>query len=155
SRDGSLLSFIDRTVTPMGARLLQESLLAPLTDRAAIEARLDAVAEFVDDPTLRRGLRDRLERVADLHRLSARAGTRRASPRRLAAVAGTRQVLPAVRALRAGRQARLLRELEQSLDPCPELAAELDAALVEQPPADPRDGGVIRDGHDARLDELR
>jgi DNA mismatch repair protein MutS len=155
AREGSLLSFLDRTVTPMGARLLQESLLAPLTDRAGIEARLDAVAEFVGDPGLRRALRDRLEDVADLHRLSTRASSGRASPRDLAAVARTLRQLPAIRDGLAGRQARLLRELERLLDPCPELAAELDAALVEQPPADPRDGGVIRDGHDARLDELR
>jgi DNA mismatch repair protein MutS len=77
SREGSLLAHLDRTVTPMGARLLQESLLAPLTDRPAIEARLDAVAEFVASTELRRELRDRLAQAADLHRLSARAGTGR------------------------------------------------------------------------------
>src|SRR5204862_4101493 len=88
-REGSLLAFLDRTVTPMGARLLQESLLAPLTDRTAIEARLDAVGEFVEAPARRRDLRDCLGRVADLHRLSTRASTGRASPRELAAVART------------------------------------------------------------------
>ena len=155
TREGSLLSFLARTVTPMGARLLQESLLAPLTDRAGIEARLDAVAEFLEAHALRQELRDHLEEVSDLHRLSTRASAGRASPRDLAAVARTLRLLPAVRARLAGCRARLLRELEHYLDPFAELSAALDAALAEAPPADPRDGGVIRDGHDARLDELR
>jgi DNA mismatch repair protein MutS len=155
TREGSLLSYLDRTVTPMGARLLQESLLAPLTDRAAIEARLDAVAEFVEGHALRQEMRDRLEPVADLHRLAARASAGRATPRDLAAIARTLRLLPPVRARLAECRARLLRELERHLDTCAELSAELDAALAESPPADPRDGGVIRDGHDARLDELR
>ncbi len=155
TREGSLLSFLDRTVTPMGARLLQESLLAPLTDRASIEARLDAVAEFVADRALRREMRERLEQAADLHRLSTRAGSGRASSRDLGAVARTLRLLPALRERLAGCTARLLRELERHLDPCAEVAQALDAALTQEPPADPREGGVIRDGHDAGLDELR
>jgi DNA mismatch repair protein MutS len=154
-RQGSLLSYLDRTVTPMGARLLEESLLAPLTNRAAIEARLDAVGDLVESHAVRQELRRELELVSDLHRLSARAGTGRASPRDLAAVARTLRRLPAVRALLADRKAGLLRELDRHLDACPELSRALDAALAEEPPADLREGGVIRAGHDARLDELR
>src|SRR5581483_6777038 len=155
SRQGSLLSYLDRTVTPMGARLLQETLLAPLMDRASIEARLDAVAEFVAAHGRRQELRDRLEEVHDLHRLSARAGSGRASPRDLAAVARTLRLLPDVRALLQDSRAGLLRELDRHLDPCPELRQELDAALADDPAADPREGGVIRAGSDARLDALR
>jgi DNA mismatch repair protein MutS len=154
-REGSLLSYLDRTVTPMGARLLQESLLAPLTDRAAIEARLDAVGEFVEGHGLRRDLRGRLEQVADLNRLSGRAGTGRATPRDLAAVCRTLRLLPDLRAALAGCKAKLLRELDRHLDPCPELAKALERALAEDAPADARAGGVIRAGYDARLDELR
>jgi DNA mismatch repair protein MutS len=155
TRDGSLLAYLDRTVTPMGARLLRESLLAPLTDRAAIEGRLDAVAEFVADRALRREMRERLEQAADLNRLSARAGTGRASPRDLAAVARTLRLLPPLRERLAGCSAKLLRELERYLDTCPELAQALDAALTDEPSADPREGGVILDGYDTDLDELR
>jgi DNA mismatch repair protein MutS len=154
-REGSLLSLLDRTVTPMGARLLQESLLAPLTDRAAIEGRLDAVAEFVEGHALRRGLRDDLEQAPDLHRLSTRASTGRATPRDLAGVARALRLLPAVRARLAGCRAGLLRELERHLETCPELCKLLDAALAPEAAADARQGGVIRDGHDGRLDELR
>lgn len=155
SREGSLLAYLDRTVTPMGARLLQESLLAPLTDRTAIEARLDAVGELVEGHALRRELRDALGQASDLHRLSARAGTGRASPRDLAAVARTLRLLPPLRARLKDCRASLLRELEKHLEACPELGETLEAALTENPPTNPREGGVIREGHDARLDELR
>src|SRR5262249_10612067 len=131
------------------------SLLAPLTDRAAIEARLDAVGELVEDHTLRQELRGRLDEVGDLHRLSARASTGRATPRDLAVVARTLRLLPALRTRLAGCRAGLWRDLERFLETGPELARPLEAALPPNPPADPREGGVIRDGHDARLDELR
>src|SRR5262249_38146462 len=130
TRQGSLLWFLDRTVTPMGARLLQESLLAPLTDRAAIEARLDAVAELVERQPLRQALRENLERVADLHRLSTRASTGRASPRDLAAVAQTLRRLPDVRGLLQDCQAGLLRELLKHLDPCLDLSEAVGSALA-------------------------
>src|SRR5262249_33445251 len=121
SREGSLLAYLDRTVTGMGARLLQESLLAPLTDRPAIEARLDAVGELVEAGSVRSALRALLKQAADLHRLSARAGTGRASPRDLAAVARTLRLLPAARDRLGGCQARLLRDLGRYLEPCPAL----------------------------------
>jgi DNA mismatch repair protein MutS len=139
----------------MGARLLQESLLAPLTDRQAIDARLDAVAEFVGAHALRHQVRDLLAEASDLHRLSARAGTGRASPRDLAAVTRTLRLLPPLRDKMAACKAKLLAELERHLDPCRELAEMLESTLAEDAPADPRQGGVLRDGHDARLDELR
>jgi DNA mismatch repair protein MutS len=154
-RDGSLRSFLDRTITPMGARLFEEALLAPLTDRAAIEARLDAVAELVEGHALRHELRGWLKEAADLHRLGARAVAGRASPRDLAALARTLRLLPEVRGRLAERSARLLRELERHLETCPELCELLEAGLADDPPADPREGNVIRTGHDARLDELR
>jgi DNA mismatch repair protein MutS len=155
TREGSLLAYLDRTVTPMGARLLQETLLAPLTDRAAIEARLDAVEEFVEAHALRHDLRGSLEAAADLHRLSGRAGAGRATPRDLAALARTLRLLPDLRAALAERRAKLLRELERHLDTCPDLCQLLEAALADDAPADARLGNVIRPGYDARLDELR
>ncbi len=97
-RDGSLLSALDRTVTSMGARLLQDWLLTPLAERPAIEARLDAVAEFVEDHGLRRDLRDALRDSFDLQRLTSRASTGRASPRDLAAIGATLRLLPRIKA---------------------------------------------------------
>src|SRR6202035_2155552 len=113
----------------MGARLLQEWLLAPLADRASIEARLDGVTELLQQAQLRDDLRQSLEKVHDLQRLTSRASTGRALPRDLAAIARTLRFLPTIKAKIAARKSALLRELEASLELCPELRATLDAAL--------------------------
>jgi DNA mismatch repair protein MutS len=155
SRDGSLLSVIDRTLTPMGARLLQEWLVTPLAEREAIEGRLDAVGELLDDHTGRHELRARLGEVYDLQRLAARAGTGRASPRDLVAMARTLRLLPAIKARITARRTGLLRNLESRLELCVDLREALDAALVDDPPVSPHEGGLVREGYDAGLEELR
>src|SRR5262249_25041727 len=93
TREGSLLAALDRTVTPMGARLLHDWLASPLCERAEIEARLGAVEEFAGEHALRQELRDHLADGLDLQRLTARVSTGRASPRDLAGVARTLRLL--------------------------------------------------------------
>jgi DNA mismatch repair protein MutS len=154
SREGTLLAALDRTVTSMGARLLQEWLLAPLADRRAIENRLDAVMELLGEHQLRQELRESLREGFDLQRLTARVSTARASPRDLAAIARTLRLLPRIKAKVTARKASLLGELEARLELCPDLRETLDNALVDDPPLSPREGGIIRRGHDAELDEL-
>ncbi len=154
-RQGSLLAAIDRTVTTMGARLLQDWLLSPLAERAAIEGRLDAVAELMADHALRADLRQALAEVHDLPRLTSRVSTGRASPRDLGAIAGTLRLLPRVKAKVTARRAALLTELEGRLELCPELRTALDTALVDEPPLSPREGGLVRAGYNAELDDLR
>jgi DNA mismatch repair protein MutS len=154
TRDGSLLSILDRTMTGMGARLLQEWVLTPLCERPAIEPRLEAVAELAGEHTLRQELRDALGEAHDLQRLTSRASTGRAMPRDLAAVARTLRLLPRVKAKVTARRAASLRDLEGRLELCPDLREILDAALVEAPPLTAREGGMIRPGFDAELDEL-
>jgi DNA mismatch repair protein MutS len=153
-REGSLLWAMDRTVTPMGARLLQEWLLSPLADRARIGARQEAVGELLEEHSLRQDLRGGLGAVADLQRLTARVSTGRATPRDLGAVRRTLAGLPRIKARVAARRSALLRELESRLELCPELREALDSALVDEPPLSPREGGVIRRGYDPDLDEL-
>ncbi len=153
-RAGSLLDSMDRTVSPMGARLLLEWLLSPLADARPIGARLDAVAELADDHGLRQEIRQRLHRAPDLQRLTARACTGRASPRDLGAVARALSLLPPLKASLAGRRSALLGELEARLDVCPDLRETLEAALVEDPPLSAKEGGIIKRGYDADLDEL-
>jgi DNA mismatch repair protein MutS len=155
TREGSLLSVLDRTVTPMGARLLHDWLLAPLADRAAIEARLDAVAELIDQHAPRQDLREQLRQGFDLQRLTSRVSTGRASPRDLSAVAGTLRLLPRIKAKVTGRRAALLRELEARLELCPDLREALDTALVAEPPVNVKEGGIIKEGYNADLDGLR
>jgi DNA mismatch repair protein MutS len=154
-REGSLAAVLDRTVTPMGARLWAEWLSAPLTDIAAINRRLDAVEELYRDGRLRSELRDKLQRVYDLERLLARITTGRATPRDLSFLAKTLRMLPELKATLTGRSSPLLQEIESAIDLCPEVGTQLDAALVENCPLSSRDGGFIRPGYSAPLDELR
>ncbi|MFO0808456.1 MAG: DNA mismatch repair protein MutS [Gemmataceae bacterium] len=154
-REGSLLSAIDRTATPMGARLLAEWLVAPLAERPAIEERLDAVAEFNADHRLRTELRDLLKDAFDLQRLTARVSTGRASPRDLAAVTGTLRLLPRLKAKLAGRRSALLSRLDGKLELFHDLREALDAALVDEPPLSAKEGELIRDGYSPELDDLR
>ena len=154
-RDGSLLSVIDETVTPMGARLLADWLSNPLTESSQIARRLDAVEELVGSHTLCQELRDALRNAYDLQRLTARVATGRASPRDLRFLSNTLQLLPAIKAKLVGRTAALLRELEGGLDLCGDVRADIDAALVDDPPLSVADGGLIRPGCHASLDEYR
>lgn len=153
-REGSLLSVIDRTITSMGSRCLQEWIAAPLADLNAIEARLDAVEEFVQDTGLRTEIREHLKEISDLQRLTARVSTGRASPRDLSAVASTLRQLPKFKAKVTARRAVLLRQLVSRLELCPDLRESLDTALVDDPPNNIKEGGIIRRGYDSELDEL-
>src|SRR6185312_15951692 len=94
---GTLLAVLDRTTTPMGARLLRRWLLAPLVDRARIDARLAAVAALHDDASARGALRDALDGVRDVERLAGKAAAGRATPRELAALGASLARLPEVK----------------------------------------------------------
>jgi DNA mismatch repair protein MutS len=154
-RDGSLLQQLDRTQTSMGARLLRGWLLKPLATLAPIQDRLDAVEELAFRATERARLRDGLRSVQDVERLVSRAALGTAGPRDLVALARSIAVIPKLRAVVADFQAPLVRSLLAELDDLRDLRDDLEATLVDEPPALARDGGVIRDGVDAALDELR
>ncbi|MGL6076911.1 MAG: DNA mismatch repair protein MutS [Fimbriiglobus sp.] len=154
-REGSLISVLDRTVTPMGARFLFDALLSPLNDLPSIEARHDAVGELLDSHALRGQLRALLEGASDLQRLTTRVSTARANPKDLSAITRTLKLLPGVQSKLDLTKSKLLRELQDGIQPCPELRGLLDQALVEEPPFNPKDGGILREGYHAELDELR
>jgi len=154
-REGSLLAVIDETVTPMGARLLADWLSNPLTDSEAINRRLDAVEEFTGDAVLCRELQDLLRQTYDLQRLTARIATGRASPRDLGFLAATLRLLPKLKAKLSGRRAALLQELEEGIDLCADVRDDVEKLLVDEPPLSYTEGGVIRSGCNAELDELR
>lgn len=154
-REHSLLGVIDETKTPMGARLLADWLSSPLTDIKQMTQRLDAVEELVNEVTLRDELRDTLRTIHDLQRLTSRVATGRCSPRDLSSLAATLAQLPAVKARLAARSAARLQTLENRIDLCPETRTAIDDALIADPPAGMADGGVIRPGFHAPLDELR
>ena len=154
-REGSLLSVIDCSATPMGARLLSEWLTSPLTSTELINERLEAVEELFNQSALRGDLRSLLGQSYDLERLAGRIGTGRATPRDLVALAKTLGILPKLKARLTARVAKRLNQLEGALELCPEIRAEIDAALWDDPPLAIKEGGLIRDGYHPGLDELR
>ncbi len=153
-RRGSLLWAIDRTKTPMGARLLRAWLSAPLIDPASIGDRHDAVAELVEVQLVRQELAKKLSGMADLSRLASRLAQDRSGPRDIAAMADTLRLLPDVRAdLDAACSPLLLRSREAVGDHT-EAVGKVSAALRDELPAGHKEGGVIREGFDPRVDEL-
>ena len=155
TRAGSLLHEIDRSVTPMGGRLIRSWLLRPLMAIERIQDRLDAVEEFAFRSTERAKLRETLKTVHDIERLVGRAALGTAGPRDLVALRQSVAAVPRLSLLLSDLQAPLLRSLLAELDDLADLRHELDAALQDEPPALARDGGAIRDGVDSELDELR
>ena len=155
SREGSLLSVLDRTTTGMGARRLGDWLAHPLIETNAINERLDAVAELVDHPELTTAVCQTLQSIYDIERLIARVTTGRASPRDLSFVARTLAALPALKAKLTGRTSSLLVDIESRVELCPELRSQLEKMLEDDCPLTTRDGGFIRPGAHAKLDEYR
>ena len=155
--EATLLAVLDRTRTPMGARMLRQWLLAPLLDRAAIEERQGAVGALVDDALARDAMRSALDGVRDVERLAGKAAAGRANPRELRALGDSLGRLPAVRAAldRLGG-AGMLGALAAGWDDCADLHGEIVRQLVERPPTQIGDEGEsIAAGVDAELDALR
>jgi len=161
TRAGSLLAAIDRTVTAAGARELASRLASPLTDPAALNARLDAVAYLADGPVLRHDLREALKAAPDLARALARLALGRGGPRDLGAIRdaiGTAHDL-AAQLLRTGEALGLPRDLmaiAERLAAAPgQVEQSLSGTLDDTLPVNARDGGFIRDGANGDLDEHR
>jgi DNA mismatch repair protein MutS len=153
-RKGTLLSILDRTVTAPGARRLAAWLRWPLLDLAAIGDRLDAVAELEASAVLREDLAAALRPAADAERLLSRLVLGQGNARDLRALAGALLALPALSALLAGRRAPLLSSAAARLSGLEDLAALLDRAVAEEPPPGTKEGGLVRRGHSAELDEI-
>ncbi|MEC7950675.1 MAG: DNA mismatch repair protein MutS [Bacteroidota bacterium] len=152
--DGTtLVDVLDRTCTPMGGRALRRALVAPLTELKAIEARHDAVGRLSEEVSLRHDLRQILNRVGDLERLTSKASSGRINPREVGHIRRGLQAVQHVADATAG-EASLLPYLEQ-LSPCSDLLAKLDRELVEEPAAAIGKGEVIASGVSAQLDEVR
>jgi DNA mismatch repair protein MutS len=157
--EGTLIAVLDRTVTPMGARLLRQWVLAPLTDRGSIEARLATVALLVDDALTREAMRTALDRVRDVERLGAKIASGRATPRDVAALGASLAQLPevreSVRQLQRRGTSPLLDRLLEEWDDCAEEAEAIERTIVEHPPLSIGEEATIATGVDSELDELR
>ena len=159
TQGATLLEVLDRSRTPMGARLLRRSLLAPLADPREINARLDAVALFLEDARGRERTREALDGIRDLERLAGRAALGRATPRELGSLRDSMRHLSDVQAaldtLEARARSALVESAATRFDLLADIAAELDRALVDRPPAQLGDDDAIRTGFDSDLDELK
>ena len=157
NREGSLLKAVDRTVTGAGARLLAERLTAPLTDPEQIAARQDSVAFFLNETSLAQGLRAALRGVPDMPRALSRLAVGRGGPRDLGALHAGFQAAHLVRQLFQGKDlpAELAQACQAILALPEDYAQLLDQTLAEELPLLKRDGGFIRTGYHAELDEMR
>ncbi|HEY3884595.1 MAG TPA: DNA mismatch repair protein MutS, partial [Vicinamibacterales bacterium] len=155
ARIGSLLHELDHTMTPMGGRLMRAWLLRPLVSLERIQDRLDAVEDLAFRAPARAKLRDTLKAIHDIERLVGRAALGTAGPRDLVSLRQSIAAVPRVRMLLDECQAPLVRSLVSELDDLSDIREALDRALLDEPPAVARDGGVVRDGVDEALDELR
>jgi len=153
-RKGSLLALLDETRTAMGSRALKQWILYPLVDLEAIRARHDAVAALVADPLARDAIREGLDGVYDMERLVGRATAGSATPRDLIALAASLERLPTLAASLGATGSAALAALAARFDPVEEAQAAIRGAIVDEPPPNLRDGGVIREGYDPELDEL-
>ena len=157
-RDGgkknTLFDVLDFTRTPMGTRLLKAWLEHPLLTPHRIDARLGAVAELVENAPLRGSLREHLRSVYDFERLLTRIETQTANARDLVALRVSLAALPAVREILGTAESSLLTRAHASIETFDELRDILERAIVDEPGLSVRDGGIIRAGYDAALDEL-
>ena len=154
-RKGSLLGVMDRTITAMGARKLRHWLTHPLVDLKCIEERHEAVEEFVRESLKRDDLRQALDEVYDLERLNGRIAMATGNAKDLAALRRSLDKLPQIIEQMEALDSPLLQKLRDGLDPLEDMASLIASAIVDDPPFVLREGGLIREGYHAELDELR
>ncbi len=153
--DATLLNVLDETLTGMGGRLLRQRLLSPSLDGSEIERRLDAVGELLQQTILRAELRRLLTGILDMERLLAKITMGIAGPRDVLALGRSLEKIPALKASFETQRAARLRDLHDRLDEVPEARDRILEAIADEPPLNLADGGTIRAGFHAELDELR
>ncbi len=152
---GSLLWAIDKTVTAMGGRALRRWLLQPLLQLKGIHARQETIQELIEQRELRENLQDQLRYIYDLERLTVRAGSGTANARELLSLADSLSKLPAIAQLAAKGRSAYLRALQEVPQELETLAERIRTHLVESPPIHIKEGGLIRAGVNAELDNMR
>jgi DNA mismatch repair protein MutS len=162
-QDSSLLAALDRTLTPMGGRLLRQWTLKPLRTVSEIRQRQEMIQQFLDQPFLLRSTRETLGNIRDIERTVGRLGQQSGNARDLVALRVSLELLPELKghlqalatAVLGEAEDLLLNQVAAGLPEVPDLVQLLKAALVEEPPALLKEGGMFRKGYDSTLDELR
>ena len=151
----SLLDVVDRTVSPMGGRLLRRWIIFPLKDKVAIESRLDVVDYFFREPEFRELVDEQLHRVGDLERIVSKAAVGRISPREMVQMKYALQAVQPIKTACMHAKNDVLRQLGERMSLCEEIRDRIDREIVNDPPQLVQKGGVIKSGVNSELDELR
>lgn len=154
-KEGSLLWVLDKTGTSMGGRLLRHFLTHPLLNKGEIDLRLDAVEELCKKQNLHADLIDVMKSVMDLERLPARLSLGRGNARDLVGLKNSLMQVPKMKMVLGGALSELLGQVRDKIDPLSDLVGLISEAIIDEPPATIGDGGMIADGYNAELDELR
>ena len=159
TRRGTLLEFLDQTRTAMGARTLARWIQMPLQSEEGITRRLEAVDELCTKSLLHRSLAEELKGASDLERLLGRISCKSASPKELAVLKSTLEKLPRLQEIllngQSPAQSSYLLDLSARLSPVDDIVSLIEKSIIEDPPVHLREGGVIRDGYDPEIDQLR
>lgn len=151
----SLLSVVDRTLTAMGARLLKRWMVFPLKDKKPIEERLDVVEYYFREPEFRELVEEQLHMIGDLERIIAKVAAGRVSPRELVQLKLALQAVEPIKAACEASSNAVLKQIGAQLDCCTDIRDRIAHEIVPEPPLMLNKGGVVAEGVDARLDELR
>lgn len=155
SKEGTLLSVLDETATPMGSRMMREWILRPLFKKEPVAERLDAVDAFKDDPLTLAEIRETIGAVRDLERIIGRLNIGSANARDMQALSRSLEMIPGLKILLDNFDMPLLVRLNSQLHELPELVDRIAKAICDEPPLTLTEGGIIREGYNQELDELR
>ena len=151
----SLLNIIDKTITPMGGRMLRRWMVFPLKDVTPIQQRLDVVDYFFKDPDFRQLVGEQFQRIGDLERIISKVAVGRVSPREVVQLKNALQALQPVKAACMKASNESLRRIGEQLQLCETIRDRIEHEIQPDPPLLVNKGGVIADGYDTELDELR
>ncbi len=152
---GTLFWVLDKTKTAMGARMLRNDIEQPLVDEDAILERQDAIEELCKKSVDRDEIREYLNAIYDLERLLSRVSYHSVNPRDMIALRNSLDMLPAIRSVLADMESAELKGLYEGIDDLADITERIRAAIIEEPPLTIREGGILRDGFDPDIDQLR
>ncbi len=151
----SLIDVLDKTLSPMGARLMKKWVLLPLKTKTAIEARHDTVQFLLDNPIHEQEIYGLLKSVGDLERLISKVPLGKINPREMRQLARALRVVPALQNILKQSNLSALKRMSETLNPCASICGDIEKSIVDNPPVHISKGGSIADGADDNLDELR
>ncbi|MDI6728653.1 MAG: DNA mismatch repair protein MutS [Thermodesulfovibrionales bacterium] len=155
SVEGSLLWVLDETLTPMGGRFMRNAITRPLLSLPEIIKRQDAVEAIIEDYELMEELRTTFRKIQDIERLTSRIISKSAGPRDLIALKGSVEYIPKIKRLLSSSTNAYIKEIGNSISEFVDLKDMIDFGITDNPPVNPKDGGIIRKGYNREVDELR